>query len=54
MKEEIPPCCYVCRHEKDERCELLDKELEDIFAEQSAKDRHMCPPLTCPLRKQNG
>lgn len=51
MKEELPPCCYVCKHENEENCELLKRSLEEIFSWQKSQGCHLCPPIICPLRK---
>lgn len=51
MKEELPPCCYVCKHEKEEFCDLLKRYLKEVFDWESSQNCHSCPPIICPLRK---
>ena len=42
--ELIPPCCFVCKHEKpSEYCELLEMKFDDF-------NSGFCPPGNCPLR----
>ena len=48
-QEEVPSCCYVCEHENPVGyCDLLNKKLDDVFAEDFGNS---CPPLCCPLRE---